>query len=201
MFNVNEEIPSIRVGRALALMFLSAFVVLGVVAGYVWWNRVPPSSHGVLLSLRAFSPPPLKTAGITDEAAAAMQGDQKLIVLAPVRISNIGKKPLTVLDLSADLDMGKIDYHSLDISADDFARVFKYYPDLAQMEGQQPLARHAVIQPGQTLQGLLIFNYPASLDDWSQRKSFDIRVTFEHAKDLVLPDPAKKAGSSSGEGE
>jgi hypothetical protein len=197
MFNYAEELPSERTGRTLLLMGVALLIVLAVVGAYVYWNRVPPVAEGRLPGVRAYLPHHVDAKAA--DAEAASQGADPLVVLAPVRITNVGKKPLTVSDLMADLTLGDQEYHSLDIAAEDFPRLFQYYPELAQSQEQQPVLRRAVIQPGQTLQGLLVFNYPLTLAQWGQRKSFVVTITFEHEKNLVLTDPSLSSSPSPGE--
>ncbi|MBT9330217.1 hypothetical protein [Paracidobacterium acidisoli] len=187
MFNVNEEIPSVRPVRILGLMGIAALLVAVVIAGYVFWNKTPPSAEGKLLQVRVYRPQLRTDNNSSGEAAeAATDQDGSLVILTPVRISNVGQKPLNITEMYAVLKMGNSEYRSFDISASDFPRVFKYYPELSSFADQQPVLRNTTLQPGAAVQGLLIFNYPLSFDQWNQRQSFKVTISFAHAKDLVL---------------
>jgi hypothetical protein len=38
--------------------------------------------------------------------------------------------------------------------------------------------------------GLLVFSYPLSQDEWNKRKSMQVTVTFKGAKDVTLNAPS-----------
>ena len=189
-----------KAGHALKLAGLATFMILAAIAGYVYWNRVPPAAEGEVLSMRSYRPhaaPSLLTpAAVVASEPAEDQPDQPLIVLIPASIRNVGEKPLTVVDLTAVLHTGNAEYRSTDISAADFPRVFQFYPELADGQPQQqPMLRKTVIPPGGSLRGLLVFNYPVSPLEWTMRSSFTVAVAFDKGKDLVLsvPDETRPA--------
>jgi hypothetical protein len=52
-----------------------------------------------------------------------------------------------------------------------------------------PLRRDAQIQPGQSLDGLVVFSYQLSREQWDKRKSMQVTITFNGAKDVTLFAP------------
>ena len=90
--------------------------------------------------------------------------------------------------MSALLSLPGEEHRSLAANATDFNRVFVAYPQLVPLK-QQPLLRDITIPAGETVEGQLIFNYPITKDQWDLRRSFDVTISFNHQKDLVLPAP------------
>jgi hypothetical protein len=52
-----------------------------------------------------------------------------------------------------------------------------------------PLRRNIEIAPGQSVDGLLVFSYPLSRDQWNTRKSMQVTISFKGAKDVTLNAP------------
>ncbi len=186
MFNFVEELPSIRPNYVLKLGTIATVLVVLAIAGYVLVNPAPPEPKGEVLDVKLYVPP--SQAAEVDGAETPVsepQPDKTLLVLSPVKIHNTSEKPFSIFDLSGIVRLGNAEFDSADVSMEDFRKVFQYYPDLIAYE-QQPLLRHSVIQPGETVQGLLIFNYPLSQDQWDMRTSFQVTASFDHGKDIVL---------------
>ena len=175
MFNVAEEVPSMRVGRALTLAGIAAVVVLLAIAVYVYVNRVPPTAEGELASVSLYQPQPKLSA---DSVAVAIPRGNTLLLLVPVKIRNLSQKPLSVMDLTGVVKLGDTDYKSYAASTSDFDKVFQYYPDLDAYR-QAALLPHSQIPPGADSEGLVIFNYALTEDQWSQASSFKVDVSFD----------------------
>jgi len=186
MFNFVEEFPSVRPGHVMKLGAIATTVVVMMLAAYVLLNPLPPGPQGQVLDVKLYVPH-TQTSEVDDDTApvSAPQPNRTLLVLSPVKIHNTGDKPFSIFDLSGVLRLGNAEYDSADVSAEDFRKVFQYYPDLVAYE-QHPLLRHSVIQPGATVEGLLIFNYPLSEDQWDMRTSFEVKASFDHGDDIVL---------------
>ncbi len=68
----------------------------------------------------------------------------------------------------------------------DYDRYFQAYPALAQNK-IEPLRRETKIQPGQTIQGMVIVGFPVNQQTFDQRKSLKVLVTFyDHATPLKM---------------
>ena len=176
MFNVAEDIPSARVGRTLALVVIAAFVVLVLVAGYVYINRVPPTAEGELTAVWLYQPPP--PAATADVLVSNVPRGNSLLLLVPVRVRNLSEKPLSVMDLQGVVRVGDTDYKSYAASTLDFDKVFQYYPDLDAYR-QPTLLPHSEIPPGGESRGMVVFNYALDEDQWSKANSFQVDVTFD----------------------
>ncbi|HEX3473102.1 MAG TPA: hypothetical protein VHT28_18125 [Silvibacterium sp.] len=165
------------------------FVVLAIGA-YVYFNTRPPVHAGEVLSVdtypihRDLSTGPNR--GSTTEGIAG-QADtyDELLVLTNVRIKNQTDIPLFLHDMWAVADLPDGDQRSLAATQTDFAKVFVAYPDLKLLR-KDPLPRDITLQPGQQVEGMMIFNYPISKAQWDSRSGLDITMTFQHQKPLLL---------------
>lgn len=182
MFNLAEEFPPVQTGHALKMTCIAAAMVVLAIAAYLYWGRVSPATAGDMLELT-----PYQAEAKTPDSLHPDPNHSPLLVLADVRVQNKSRKPLSIFELSATLAIGKDRYHSLDVSADDFEKVFEFYPELAQHR-QAPLLRHAVIQPGESLKGMMVFDYPVTMEQWNLRSSFQVNIAFDHERDLVVTD-------------
>jgi hypothetical protein len=190
MFNFVEELPSARPSHVLKLGSISALLVLSAIAGYVLLNPAPAQPTGEVLDVRIYATQPSAAdSSATTNAglvlASFTEPAKSLLVFTPVIIHNTSNQPYSVFDMNGVVRLGNAEYHSVNVSPEDFARVFSYYPDLV-VYRQPPLLRHAVIQPGETVTGLLVFGYPLTEEQWSRRASFQVNVSFDHGKDIVL---------------
>jgi hypothetical protein len=197
MFNLVEEFPSPRASHVLKLGGLATLLVLLPIAGYVLLNLEPREPAGQVLDVKLYVPhaPGSEASPTTNpraDSAANSRADvesvvpgKTLLVLTPVKIENTSDQPFSIFDLSGVVRLGDAEYESADVSPEDFQRVFQFYPDLSPYQ-QEPLLRNSVIQPGQTLEGLLVFNYQLSEEQWDQRTSFQVRASFDHGRDIVL---------------
>jgi hypothetical protein len=152
-------------------------------------NEHPPLATGEVVHLTAF---PVHTSmqvgGGVGGSPGGTETNDEVIVLAEVRIHNQSKVPLFVHDLWANLVLPDQERRSLAASTLDYPKVFIVYPQLASVK-TDPLLRDSTIEPGQTTDGTVIFNYPVAKADWDQRKSIDVVVSFLHQKNLVMRAP------------
>jgi hypothetical protein len=149
--------------------------VLLVIAVYVYVNRVPPTAEGELTAVSLYQPLPQSTA---DAVAVPVPRGNTLLLLVPVKVRNLSEKPLSVMDLSGVVRLGDTDYKSYAASTLDFDKVFRYYPDLDAYR-RAALLPHSEIPPGGESQGLVIFNYALTEDQWNHASSFKVDVTFD----------------------
>jgi hypothetical protein len=185
MFNIDEELPAPRAGHALKLAGIASLFVLLVVAGYVYLNRVEPPAAGELLAVRCYIPQaPLAVAAADGGPPAEVPSGNRLLVLVPVKVQNTSKKPMSVQDFSGIVRLGDTDYQSYAASFSDFDKVFQFYPDLAG-QYRAPFSRHDMIQPGGSQEGLLIFNYALTEEQWNHAASFEVNVSFDQRPEIL----------------
>ncbi len=165
-------------------------IVLLAIAAYVYFNEKPPVVAGEVLHLTAY---PIhsesKANQFTSQSIAPVENKfDEIIIVADVRLHNQSQGPVFLADMAALLKLPTEEDRSLAASASDFNRVFIAYPALAPMK-QQPLLRDTTIPAGETAEGQLVFNYPITKEQWDQRQSLELILSFTHQKDLVLQAP------------
>lgn len=110
------------------------------------------------------------------------------VVLVQARVTNISKDPLTLFDLVADVKMpgqSTGDQSSAALPGD-IDRFMQRFPQLTAMS-MAPLTRHTVIPPAGSVEGLMVFAYPWNKTQWTQRKSGQIVISFQHGRSVALP--------------
>ena len=179
---------------------VAATVVLVVLAigAYLWIHFTPPVHSGQVLSLDVYPiHRELSTGPVSGSKTDGLQGQpdiyDQLIVLANVRIKNQTDIPLFLHDMSGAVHLrdGE-DENSRAASARDFDNVFIAYPDLKKMR-KEPLPRDVTLAPGQQVEGMVIYNFPISKDQWDSRSDMDMSFSFLHQKPLVLNVPPNGA--------
>jgi hypothetical protein len=177
----------------LALRILIALIISAlVVVAWVRFGRKTPVATGEIARVNIF---PVQ-ARITGGAAGTpgMQGQDQivnqLLVFAHVRLHNPNSAPITIVDdwavvTSPDGETQR----AIGASQVDFNKVFLAYPQLAPVR-MDPLRRDLKIQPGQSVDGLVVFSYPLSREDWDKRKSMQVTISFNGAKDVTLTAPS-----------
>lgn len=186
--NMSEETKSSNAWLSIGGAFV--FVVLAI-AAYVYFNNKPPVHAGEVLSVniypihRELSTGPAKGAS---ERGIAAQGDtfDEVIVIVDARIKNQTDIPLFLHDMWAVVDLaGEEEQRSLAASQTEFEKVFIAYPSLKPLR-KDPLQRDLTLQPGQQVEGMMIFSYQISKAQWDSRDGMDITMTFQHQKPLLL---------------
>lgn len=176
----------------LALRVLIALVLTSLVV-FIWvrFGRKTPVATGEIARLAIY---PVQ-AKITGGAAGTpgMEGQDEvlnqLLVFAHVRLHNPNRAPITIVDDWAVVTLPDGETRrSMGASTADFDKVFQAYPQLAPVR-MDPLRRGLQIPPGQSVDGMVVFSYPISRDDWNKRKSMQVTITFNGAKDVTLNAP------------
>ncbi len=183
--------PPRSLGRLAVRVVLAALVVCAAIAAYVLLGQKPPAAAGDVARISVF--PVHTTIHGKVDGAPGMAGEDEvydqLLVLAHVRVHNQSKEPITVDDAWATLTLPNGEMRrSLAASDTDFERVFAAYPQLAPIR-MDPFRRDVTIQPGDSIDGLLVFNYPLDPAQWSNRKSMTVTVSFANARELTMRAP------------
>ena len=176
---------------AVRILIALAISILAIVA-WVRFERKTPIATGEVARVRIY---PVQ-AKITGGAAGTpgMQGQDQIInqllVFAHVRLHNPNSAPITIVDDWAIVTLADGQTNrSTAASQMDFEKVFKAYPQLGPMR-MDPLRRNLQIPPGQSVDGLIVFSYPLSRDDWDKRKAMQVTISFNGAKDVTLNAPS-----------
>jgi len=180
--------------RAFLIVLVATILVMLAIGAYVYIGEKPPVAAGQILKLDVT---PIHTEMRVGAGAQGVQGGMdtydQLLIVAQVRIRNQTNIPLFLHDMWSNLVTNNGDeQRSLAANKNDFQSVFIAYPQMAPFKGE-PILRDITLQPGQSVQGLIIFHYPMTKDQWDARHSFEAVISFMHQKNLVLSwPPAEK---------
>ena len=167
------------------LLFAAIVSAAGMVVWYGHMGTLRPVATGSILRLSTF---PMH-ASTDDNGGPGMPGQalsqDQLLILAQVRVTNVSKNPITIFDLNGLLQQGQVQTTSLGANVTDIHRLFQAFPALAPMAAQ-PLERNTVIAPGQSADGLMVFNYGLTPQEWQKRTGFEMHISFELGPTLVL---------------
>lgn len=177
-------------GRFAVRLLIALLIPTLAILAWVKFERKTPAATGEIARISIF-PVQAKISG--SGGTEGMQGQDEVInqmmVLAHVRLHNPNEAPIRIEDDWAVVTLPNGETRrSLAASASDFDKVFVAYPQLAPLR-MEPLRRDTVVQPGQTVDGLVIFSYPLSREQWDSRKSMQLTLELDNAKDVTLTAP------------
>lgn len=172
-----------------------------VIAGWaIYWHFVqePPVAAGHLVSVHYYPiHSEIQEGAASGGMAGANEGYNELLILADIQVRNQTKIPLFLNGVEATLALpGGEPQHNLAAGRDDFARVFEAYPSLSQYYAE-PIKQDLTLQPGQQTEGLAIFSFPITQQQWDSRKNAAVVVTLLHQHNLSIPFPPGGASAPS----
>ena len=178
--------------RRLALRIVGALIISSL-AVLIWisFERKTPVATGDIARVAIYPVQARISGGNAGTPGQEGQDEiiNQLLVFAHVRLHNPNTAPITLEDDWAVVTLPNGETRrSLGASGPDFEKVFQAYPQLAPLR-MDPLRRDIQIQPGQSVDGLVVFNYPLSREQWDSRKSMQVTVSFNGAKDVTLTAP------------
>jgi hypothetical protein len=172
------------------LVVPAIIVIVGLLiawALFAHYGRTKPNASGTILKQVVY-PVQVESADAAPEPgmAGAVDQPQETIVLVQARITNVSRKPVSVFDIVQDIKLNGTVNQSFAANPEEIDRLFQRFPDLAGMR-MPLLARHQVIDPGQSAEGLMVFSYPWSQDQWNQGKDEHVVVSFQTGPALTIP--------------
>lgn len=174
--------------RALLLPALAVAVCLAI-AGMLFahYGRSKPDASGTALQVVVYPVQVDPEAAQPSDLGMPGTGDpgNELIVLVEARVTNLSQKPLTIFDIVADVSLPDTREQSSAALPEDIDRLMQRFPNLASLR-RQPLARHQVIPPGQSVEGLVVFNFPWTKQDWDQRRKSQMTVSFVDGRSAIF---------------
>ena len=180
---------------ALKNIAIAAVAISIAIGLYVWIGQRPPVANGNILTMNLY---PVHTlinnggggAGDTGMAGTAEYYDQ-LLILAKVKITNQTDIPLFMQDISAAIKLPDgSEQVNVTASNKDMDRVFQAYPSLNYLRADS-IPRDTTLLPGQSVQGLAIFNFPINKEQWDSLQTAKVVVSFMHQKNLEIVLPRK----------
>ncbi|MEO7116814.1 MAG: hypothetical protein ABIZ18_13250 [Caldimonas sp.] len=172
------------------LLVPAIVVIIGLVIAWAFvahFGRAKPDASGTIVRTLVY---PVDVDAAVAQADAGIPGQNptqdETILLVQASVSNVSKQPLTIFDLNSDIKLSGENSQSAAAMPEDIDRLMQRFPELVSMR-MQPLARHQVIAPGHSAEGLMVFAFPWTKAQWSQRKDAHIIVSFKVGRPLTLP--------------
>jgi hypothetical protein len=172
---------------ALKTLVIAAIVMSIAIGLYVYLGEKPPVAAGEVLSMNLY---PVHTLVNNGGGSEGMPGvgeyyDQ-LLILAKIRVRNQTDIPLFLEDISATIKLPD-GSEQVNVTAGDkdMDRVFQAYPSLSYLRADS-IHRDITLTPGQVVEGLAIFNFPISKDQWDKLQMAKVLVPCMHQKNLEL---------------
>jgi len=173
--------------RPLLVPVIIAIVGLAIAwALFAHFGRSKPDASGVVVRELAY---PVQVDAGTSQPEPGMEGalaeQDEMILLVQVRLTNISPNPQTIFDMVSDVKLNGDNNRSFAALPEDIDRLFQRFPDLVGMR-MQPLSRHQVIAPGKSVEGLMVFNYAWTQQQWNQSKDRRAVISFQNGRSLIL---------------
>src|ERR1700761_2257681 len=185
--NMAQVDPPHPFRSALKTLIIAAIVVSVAIGLYVYLGQKPPVASGTILTMNLY---PVHTLVNSGGGADGMQGSgeyyDQLLILTKVKVTNQTDIPLFLQDISSTIKLPDgSEQTNVTASDKDMDRVFQAYPSLAYLRSDS-IHRDITLSPGQSVQGLTIFNYPISKDQWNTLQWAKVVVSFMHQKNLEM---------------
>jgi hypothetical protein len=172
---------------ALKTIVIAAIVVSIALGLYVYLGQKPPVAAGEVLTMNLY---PVHTLVNSGGGPEGMQGAgeyyDQLLILAKIRVRNQTDIPLFLQDVSASIKLPDgSEQVNVTASDKDMDRVFQAYPSLNYLRGDS-IHRDITLTPGQAVQGLAVFNFPITKEQWDTLQTAKVVVSFMHQKNLEI---------------
>jgi hypothetical protein len=179
---------------AFKTLVIAAIVVSIALGLYVYLGQRPPVAAGEILTMNLYPVHTLINNG-GGGGAEGMVGTgeyyDQMLILAKVRVRNQTDIPLFMQDISATIKLPDgSEQVNVTASDKDMDRVFLAYPSLSYLRADS-IRRDMTLTPGQSVQGLTIFNFPIAKEQWDTLQTAKVVVSFLHHKNLELLLPRK----------
>jgi hypothetical protein len=124
-----------------------------------------------------------------DGMEGSSESYDQLLILIKIRIRNQTDIPLFLQDVSSTIKLPDgSEQENVAANDKDIDRVFQAYPSLSYMRAES-IKRDITLSPGQAVEGLEVFNYPISKDQWDKLQIAKVVVSFTHQKNLGVVIP------------
>jgi len=166
---------------------IAALVISGLIAFYflVVSRQPPPPSVGEVTSVWVY---PLHTVTPDVDAsgmATTPEEYDQVLVFAQVRLRNQSKAPLILHQVLTNIKMDDGTHSSYAADLADYQRIFIAYPQLSMLH-DQPFPIAAILEPGQTVQGMMICAFRMTAAEWAKHKDLNFSFGFRYQPTLTL---------------
>lgn len=173
--------------RNLLAPVLIAFVILGIAIAYLV-RYTPHRTADVAITRTAIYP--AHTVFKSDSILVNRESaEDDLYVLATLKIEDRLNLPLFVKDFSATLTTA--DGQQFTTSAtekEDLPTLYSAFPQLKALSSP-PLVRDTFINPGHSVEGMVLLHFPINQALWDNRKSATLKIDLYHQGPLALLIP------------
>ena len=186
--NIAQVDPPHPFQSVLKAVVIAAIVMSIALGLYVYLGQKPPVSSGEILSSAVYPIHSMVNNGGGNDTgmAGAKEYSDELILLTRVKIRNETDIPIFLQDITASVKVADgSEQENVTASNRDMARLFQAYPSLNYLRADS-IPRDATLSPGQTTEGLSVFHFPISMDEWNKSQSAKVVVAFLHQKNLEL---------------
>jgi len=169
-------------------LVIAAILVTIAIGLYVYLAQKPPVASGEVLATTVY---PIHTVlsngtGNQEGMAGSAESYDQLLVLSKIRIRNQTDIPLFLQDIRSAIKLPDgTEQENVSASDNDMNRVFQAYPSLSYLRSPT-IGRDITLTPGQFAEGLVIFNYPITKDQWDKLQTAKVVVSFKYQKNLEL---------------
>jgi hypothetical protein len=164
---------------------IAGVVVTAAIVLYLWAGEKPPAATGEILEVWAH-PRHVETSGMdANGAPIPKEHYDQVLMAARVRIHNQSKHPLFLTDVLANATMDD-GIHSISAaSVGQFDQVFVAYQEMTPWR-TAALNPRTTIEPGQTVEGTLLWGLQMTKQQWDARKALDFSFRFQYQPSLKL---------------
>lgn len=172
--------------RGMLLSMLAATAVLLVVILLLWWHaHQPPPLVGRVTQLWIH---PMHTVLQRKDANGVEQMPEafdQVLVLAQIHLQNKSGQPVILKQLLTNLTLPDGLDSSYAATPTDYDRVFVAYPELAGLR-TQPLHSDTVLQPGASIDGMILSSFQLTADRWKQQRGMNFEIDLKMHPALIL---------------
>jgi hypothetical protein len=172
--------------KTLVIAAIAVSIALGL---YVYLSQKPPVAAGEVLQVTLYPVHTRISNGGDEGMAGSSEFYDQLLILAKIRVRNQTDIPLFLQDTWARVTLPD-GSQQVNVAAGDkdMDRVFQAYPSLSSLRAE-PIHRDITLTPGQSVEGLAIFNFPFTKDEWDKLQTAKVAVSFMHQKELEVVIP------------
>jgi hypothetical protein len=169
-----------------------AAVVMSIALGlYAYLGQRPPVASGEVLSATVYPVHSLTNNGGKADSgmAGSTEYSDQVLILTKIRARNQTDIPLFMQDIGMTIKLPDgTEETNVAASDKDMDRVFEAYPSLGYLRAP-PIQRDLTLNPGQFAEGVAIFNFSISKEQWDSLQTAKVVVEFMHQKNLELALP------------
>jgi len=164
---------------------VAVLVLVIAIAIFVLSVRKPPVAAGTITAVYTHVSHTLNANPDANGDPVASEPYDQVLVLTSLQLRNQSDKPIILHDMVTNVTLPDGPHSSFVASPADYDRVFQAYPELAKLK-TQTITRETMLQPGQTIEGMLVSAFHVNETQWSAHKDLSVTLALQYHPDLVL---------------